>query len=278
MNIKRTVIDYAIRKIPFVNKIVQRRRWLRRIKRVIECPDNAKIPRVEGAGMIKGDWQVMHNGLNVSVDGYYGGGMTELLSQNRGCHEPQEELVFAHVLDLLPADSTMIECGAYWSFYSMWFLRACPSGKAYMIEPELRNLKVGERNFERNGLAGHFERAGLGETDSPATEPPVTSIPGFMRRHSIERADIIHMDIQGAELSALRGALPLLEQRAFSFVFISTHSDELHDECEALLRESGYSIAVSIPISNSCSVDGVIVANLPMLDNVGIPQPSGSRP
>ncbi len=76
----------------------------KRILRTIACPQNKYIPRVPDAGKIFDDYQLMHNGLKVQIDGYYGeyksnnrGFITDMLLRNKGVHEPQEERVFQEV-------------------------------------------------------------------------------------------------------------------------------------------------------------------------------------
>jgi hypothetical protein len=217
----------------------------------------------------------MHNGLQVLVGGYYGNGITRMLKANKGCHEPQEEIVFDEVLKRLPEQSVMIECGAYWAFYSMWFLKARPKGRAFMIEPDPANLEVGAKNFAHNGCKGVFENAGLGEAEGRMDDGTrIVSVPSFMLAHGLERADVLHMDIQGAEFATLRGAAHLLQRRLIDYVFVSTHSEQLHEDCVSLLRGVGYLVEVTITPEKSCSVDGVIVARSPSLAGDRLPIPT----
>lgn len=249
------------------NWVVIRRAWNRRIQDVLNSPDNARLPRVPGAGAIRDGWQTMHNGLLVAADGYFGNGMTRMLKANKGCHEPEEEVVFAEVMRRLSGAPVMIECGAYWAFYSMWFLKEHSSGRAYMIEPDASNLRVGVKNFERNGLKGSFHQAGLGERPGMDAEiGTIVSVSSFMESRGLTRANILHMDIQGAEEAALFGAKPILETQRIDYVFVSTHSQELHDACVQIFLSAGYVVDVSVSPAESSSVDGLIVARSPLCD------------
>ena len=138
----------------------------KRILRTISCPQNKYIPRVDDAGKIflpEPGYQLMHNGLKVEIDGYYGeyksngrGFVTDMLIRNKGVHEPQEERMFQEVLKYIPDNGSMLELGSYWAFYSMWFYQQVKNAECYMVEPERKNMEVGRRNFALNGFKGYF--------------------------------------------------------------------------------------------------------------------------
>lgn len=86
--------------------------WRRRISDVIAAPDNHKIPRCSSAGKLEGYTITMHNGVRVCANGYYGSGILNMLLENKGDHEPQEERAFAEIITLLPERCTMLELGA----------------------------------------------------------------------------------------------------------------------------------------------------------------------
>jgi hypothetical protein len=249
--------------------------WNRRILEVKKCPDNARIPRVASAGRVLKGRQIMHNGVLVLAGSYYGRGGQRLLLQNRGCHEPQEEFVFRQVLHDLKPGAIMIECGAYWSFYSIWFCKEILRGVAYLIEPERENLEAGRKNFELNGLAGGFFQKFVGsENHSSGNGCETITLDAFVKDQSLEHVDILHADIQGAELDMLRGAELLIQSRRVSFFFISTHSEELHENCEGVLLQAGYYPFVSIAPCQSFSVDGVLVARSEGFNGMQFDQPS----
>lgn len=231
------------------------------MKMVLECPESSKLTRVPMAGTVKAGFQIMHNGIRVVADGYYGGGMTRLLGENRGCHEPQEEFVFSFLLKILPQGAVMIEGGAYWAFYSMWFLSEVADGKALLIEPCLHNIKIGRRNLDANGLSAGIFHAYIGARMALANDGvEVVSIDGFCQREGLVNVDVLHMDIQGAEADMLRGAARMLSSGAVSYILISTHGNTLHEKCERLLMSMGMQLLLSVPPRESFSVDGLLVA------------------
>ncbi|MFB9842281.1 FkbM family methyltransferase [Mucilaginibacter ginsenosidivorans] len=249
-----------------LNKIkrtyASRKEWDARINDVINCADNKYIPRVKNAGAIQGNFQLMHNGVKVQRDGYYGSGITRMLVKNKGVHEPQEERVFQEVLKQMRANSTMIELGSYWAFYSMWFLSKVEGGKTYLYEPATENLTVGKINYRENNFQGDFNHAFIGGVVDH-NGVPTLSVDYIVKDKKIDFIDILHCDIQGAELDMLNGAIESVSKDIIGYFFISTHSDELHVACLDFLGAHNYFIVCEADLSNSYSYDGIIVARSP---------------
>jgi len=213
--------------------------WKERIDIVISSIDNQKINCVRHAGKLKGGLLVMHNGTVIEPLSYYGYPILKMLVNNKGIHEPQEEYVFQEVLKEMPEGATMIELGAYWSFYSMWFNKEVKNANNYMIEP--MNLDFGIMNFKLNKIEGNFFQYFV------AAEPSVNengikviSVDRFIEDRNIHFVDILHSDIQGDELLMLQGAYNLLSTGKAGYVFISTHSAQLHTDCTQFMDNIGY--------------------------------------
>jgi hypothetical protein len=81
-----------------------------------------------------------------------------------------------------------------------------------------------------------------------------------MSRFSLTKLDILHSDIQGAEVRMLRGAKEALEARSISWIFVSTHGENIHRKCAQILRSHRYKIVSEHTPSESYSVDGLLVA------------------
>lgn len=245
--------------------------------------DTNAIPKVEGAGRILDiggiAHQVMHNGLLVQADGYYGPVVTEIISQLRGHHEPQEERVFAVVLDTLPERPLMIELGSYWAYYSMWLLKTRPKARAICVEPIAHRRACGQQNLAINGLRAEVVAAAIGAHDAGGGEfvtgaetgrVPTRSIDSLITEREIQSLDILHADIQGFEWQALLGAANALSEQRIGWVFISTHrfledarTLDLHSACADILVAHGYKIVASHTPEESFSVDGLLVAKSP---------------
>jgi Methyltransferase FkbM domain len=253
--------------------------WRYRTKVVRSCPENALIPRVTDAGKVLDGCQIMHNGLKVAVGSYYGKGSVGLLRKNRGVHEPQEEYVFQEVLRRVSSGSAMIELGAYWAFYSMWFCKTVSAARSFLVEPMTENLKFGRKNFELNALQGHFTHAWVGERSGVGEKGVrVICVDDFMAEHRLERLAILHSDIQGAELDMLRGAAKTLREHRVDYCFVSTHAGDLHVKCEVLLQEHGFTTMVSVPPHESYSCDGTLVSQSPNAQPVSLARISRKPP
>jgi FkbM family methyltransferase len=252
-----------------------------RIEMTVSCKDCEPIPKVMNAGQIATEHgervQIMHNGLRVLAGGYYGDWMTEIISRLRGHHEPQEELVFHEVLKNLPLQATMIELGGFWSYYTLWFLQHdAAARRAIVVEPDPHHLAIGRANARLNDLPIEFLQASVGlesipehdfqcETSGRIRVPQVT-ITQLLDDHGIERLDLLHCDVQGAETDILRSCSELLAGRRVRFCFISTHSHHIsgdpltHQRCLALLKGAGAEILAEHDVQESFSGDGLIVA------------------
>jgi len=233
--------------------------YLSRFREIVSDPCNCKIRRVPLAGFTGCECEngerfvVMHNGILVPHRQYYGR-FADILIINRGVHEPQEELVFGMAMPEIPDGEPMIELGAYWGFYSAWFKRSHPNSKVLLVEPNPEHLAVGRATFRLNKLEGVFYQGVVGG-------PNGLNLRTFTELHKINKLGILHVDIQGSEETLLREERSLLAERKIRFLFISTHSQEIHERCRDLIMSEGYRIIADADYNSvSFSCDGLIVA------------------
>ena len=234
--------------------------WKHRIDTVQASADNARITRVPDAGKVFSDYQLLANGLKITLGSYYDYGNTHLLMANRGVHEPQEEYAFEQVLKSLGPGSTMLELGSYWAFYSMWFAKVTPTARCIMVEPDPHKMNFGQLNFRLNGLSGSFDLGFIHDTTDVNKRIPVYTVDYLLEKHHVSHLHILHSDIQGYEVAMLKGAKKALQRGTIDYFFISTHSNKLHAECLDILRAAGYGIVCEANLDASFSVDGLIVA------------------
>ncbi len=149
-----------------------------------------------------------------------------------GNHEPETIQAFAA---LLAAGMTVIDLGANIGQYTLVAAhRVGPQGRVHAFEPTPSLAEHVRRNLELNGfenatvhavavsdapgrVALHIIEADEpnmnsiinGSSDPKGLEVPTVTLDGFVGEHSLGAVDVIKMDIEGAELQALRGARTL---------------------------------------------------------------------
>jgi FkbM family methyltransferase len=257
----------------------------RRIELTTAVHDTDALPKVSNAGEIETrngtQVQVMHNGLVVEKDGYFGPWITEIIRRLRGHHEPQEEAAFAAVVERLKQDTpkpVMVELGSYWAYYSLWLKTAIPDAQNVCVEPDPRNLEVGRRNFALNGAQARFIQAAVGSPHGRQVKLPVESddelhpmrlvtLEGLMRDEGLERIDLLLSDVQGAETDLLTTGQDVLRSGRVRFLVVSTHHHSVsedpltHQRCRDLLESAGAHIITDHSVLESCSGDGLLVAS-----------------
>lgn len=253
-----------------------------RISMTASCRDCDNIPKVPDAGLAKIDadgtaWQIMFNGIEVLYGGYYGEWMAEIIRRLRGHHEPQEELLFHTIIQRLGRPgSTMVELGCFWGYYSIWFGRQLPGARCIMCEPDPEHLAIARKNAEHNGIEATFIQAAAGRSgtctihlesaDGPV-EVKAVSVSDIMAQQDVECIDLLHLDVQGAELDVLKTLCEDGITGKIRFVFVSTHhflisGDPLtHERCLDLLQKVGAHIICEHTVEESFSGDGMIVAS-----------------
>jgi FkbM family methyltransferase len=217
--------------------------------------------------------------------------MTEIIRRLRGHHEPQEELIFHHLLPHARPGSLIVELGAWWAYYTAWYLGAVPGAEAVCVEPDPANLELGRANLALNGRTAEFINAALGGEYRPEIEFPravhggtVTieslDMPALATRLRCLPVEMLHMDMQGAELAFLR-SMPRAGTPV-RFVMVSTHHESIsgsattHADCLAELRRQGAVILAEHDVLESYSGDGLIAASFSR-DDAAIPLPPLSR-
>jgi hypothetical protein len=229
-----------------------------RFREIVSDPLNLLIRRVPEAGVVRDGLVCLHNGNWVPLEGEgaYFGGFSEILAINRGVHEPLEEYVFQQVVATLPAAPVMMELGSYWAHYSMWLKRVRPGSFPIMVEPLDLHMRAGMANFTRHGFAGEFiqQFVGAGHLEIDAF---LASRPGL-------RLDVLHADIDLHEVDMLQGAGLSLASKKIDRLFVSTHTQALHNEVVEILDRAGYRVEVSSDFDNeTTSFDGFVFASNP---------------
>jgi hypothetical protein len=91
----------------------------------------------------------------------------------------------------------------------------------------------------------------------------------FSKENNINNVSILHCDIQGYEIYMLDAASHFLSQKIANYIFLSTHSQLIHESSEATLESFGYRIEVSSDFDNHTTCfDGFILASSPSAPQV----------
>lgn len=253
-----------------------------RVEMTSSCKDTDQIPKVADAGkvqLINGQMvQTMHEGSKVVAGGYYGEWMTRIIENLRGHHEPQEELAFHHILRHIRPGTLMVELGAFWAYYSNWYLGAVPGSTAVCVEPDKKNLECGRRNLALNGREALLINACIGElylpsvtirreSDQKTVDVPCHNLESLLEVLEGRPIELLHIDAQGAELPFLSSASGAIERGLVRFLIVSTHHESIsgspytHQDCLQEILAMGGTILTEHSVEESFSGDGLIAAS-----------------
>ena len=173
-----------------------------------------------------------------------------------GSYEFEQQKVIAREV---PVGGIVWDVGANVGFYTL--LASKKAKHVYAFEPFPSNAAKLRRHLELNGIknvtvveTAVSDRDGectFTNTETSTMNHLSDSGDGLRVRVStldsvdLPRPDFIKMDIEGEEVKALRGASRLLSQTRPK-IFLSVHhvhiTNELHDQCCAILSQHGYSL------------------------------------
>lgn len=154
---------------------------------------------------------------------------------------------------------SMIELGSNWAFYSMLFKAILKSSetKNIMIEPYDKYYESGVKHFEMNGFNGEFSKEVIGLGTPPSwtgvknpnvfAEKKVVTIDELLARYEIDRLDVLHMDIDGNETIALRGARNALANHTIKNLFVLVHDDVNLKNTREILSTEHYNLTLDHP-------------------------------
>jgi FkbM family methyltransferase len=188
-----------------------------------------------------------------------------------GRYEPNE---FCLLLRLLKAGMTFIDAGANMGLYSVFAARRVgPRGKVLSLEPSGREFEILQKNVKLNSLinvltirkaladrasevelsvapldqSGHNTLGAFGY-DTPLDHRErvqAERLDDVVYGEGLTRVDVIKMDIEGAEMAALRGAVETLRQfKPVLLIELSDrslqHQDTSSREVLGWLEQQGY--------------------------------------
>jgi hypothetical protein len=123
---------------------------------------------------------------------------------------------------------------------------------------------------------------------SPSTSPPQSvgreclDMDAVLARVGGRPVEMLHMDVQGAELAFIRSMRRAVGERKLRFAVISTHHESIsgsattHEDCLGALQSLGATVLAEHDVFQSYSGDGLIVASFSPADR-SIELPTISR-
>lgn len=175
------------------------------------------------------------------------------------------------MLTAIEPTSRMLNIGANIGYFSMLAARASAK-RIYAIEPAKKNFEILQKNMssfpavtcirsaigDRTGhitlwhderLPGSHSLSDANTTQSDSSEDvPITTVDAFLSTQE-ESIDMILMDIQGAEVAALRGMKQTLSKNPPRFLFLEfwpfgiRNLQEEPETIRSILHQAGYRLA-----------------------------------
>ena len=175
-----------------------------------------------------------------------------------GNYEYEKRIIFEK---LISPGSIVFDIGANVGFYTLVASYLVgKEGKIYAFEPLKRNIAYLKKHLQLNKITNVeiFEvavtnftgTANFAETESPAEGHldkngniivPTTSLEEIVRKQNLPYPKFIKIDIEGAELNALKGAKEILIKE-HPTIFLSTHGKEIHTKCCEFLKSLNYKL------------------------------------
>jgi FkbM family methyltransferase len=176
-----------------------------------------------------------------------------------GSYEHGKQRLFS---ENIPRGSTVYDLGANVGFYTLLASHMTgPEGHVVSFEPLPENLVFLHRHVRVNRAANVevveaavSDRAGeasfavggnrsVGKlADAGVLTVKTVTIDGFVGSGRAAPPDVMKIDVEGAELSVLRGAESVLKVHQPA-IFLATHGDDVRRDCLELLNSWGYDCA-----------------------------------
>jgi hypothetical protein len=142
---------------------------------------------------------------------------------------------------------SMIELGSNWAYYSLLFKHILGKDKTLciMIEPVEESLQVGKSNFALNDCEGVFYKKGIGssmEFYGEQVSIETITLNELLKLHNINEIDILHCDIDTAEVQMIKSNIDFFQNKRAKFIFILTHGDEYAKICKEQFVQLPYKL------------------------------------
>jgi FkbM family methyltransferase len=243
----------------------------------------ARIPeRITQRLPVECGFVIQHAGLQLEYFSAARDGVGRALYwQGLSAYEPE-------TLPLLTAlarrSGVMLDVGANTGVFSLWALNAAPDVEVHAFEPSPAVFAALERNVAANGLqersrlnpvavadtegdvtlhvpvetwaSASLDRHGFHGLSGETVEVPATTLDAYVRALSIERVDLLKVDVEGFEHLVLAGAAKVLRDQR-PFVICECLPGAQTQTLEEILRAAGYRI-YRLESAGAVKLDGIV--------------------
>ncbi len=197
--------------------------------------------------------------FRTAVDG------TEIRTRDRPYYLPESIRSYRNYP---PRGATIIDAGAFVGHLSLYYAALVGSdGCVFAVEPDRQNRRQLNENLLLNPDLGNihvlpfafwdtiseieFHESGVGSSafwrapEARTVSVATLTIDALVARYGLKRLDFIKMDIEGAELTAIRGAATAIQRFRPVFAVASYHvvnGTQTYPEVEKLLSTMGYRV------------------------------------
>lgn len=201
-------------------------------------------------------------------------------SSNHGCWLGSYELEKQRLMAQMVKPGTVVfDIGANVGFYTLLASSLVgEGGRVYAFEPLAGNIDYLERHLKMNAAhnvtlfqAAVSDREGIasfqqgdsnsmGRLDEKGTiAVEIVSLDELFFKGVLPLPDYMKIDVEGAELSVLKGARHILEKRSPT-IFLATHGSEVHSQCLSLLRSLDYVCRPLSPAKDMATCDELLAS------------------
>lgn len=204
-------------------------------------------------------------------------------------HEPEEEAIINEILDDLPGEhGIFIDVGAAIGYYLFLVSLKKPQYKLYAFEPLKEHRKCIKQNIKLNDINKRmvkirkealYEKSGfvvfnmhrygsrvVRSSDSffdffKKNRIKSITLDEFCARERVEKIDLMKVDVQGGEISVLKGGINSFELKRIRNIIVGTHSRQIHEFIRDFFKKMDYKIMIDIE-NSELQPDGIIMAKI----------------
>jgi FkbM family methyltransferase len=146
--------------------------------------------------------------------------------------------IFIHCLPHICNNPTVFDIGAHKGHYTSFVKEARPSAVVYLFEPNadlaatikhdnVHNVAVSDGVYKilfhqceskNDELSSVYEREVFNDIETSAIEVPAITIDYFLEDNKIKIVDFVKIDVEGAELDVLNGAIKSMTLKKIKFL------------------------------------------------------------